>query len=89
MDERSGPGPTDDEARIQRLRLEAMRDEMARRPLVHPQKDWSREKRAAGGSMKGLSLLLFIAVILGGLYVLKWSSKTLGLDGPADHPTGR
>jgi hypothetical protein len=39
--------------------------------------------------MKGVTLLLFLALILGGLYVLKRSSKALGLDGPADHPTVR
>jgi hypothetical protein len=89
MDQRDPPGPTDDEARIQRLRLEAMRDEMARRPLVHSERDWTREKRAAGASFKGGTLLLFIVLILGGLYVLKLSSKALGFDGSADRPAAR
>lgn len=75
-----GPsGPTSDEARIQRLRLEAMREEMARRPLVHRQRDWTREKQAAGGIFKGGTLLLFVVVILVGLAVLKVASRTLGL----------
>jgi hypothetical protein len=89
MDQRDGPVPTDDEARIERLRLEAMREEMARRPLVHPQRDWTREKRAAGASFKGATLLLFIVLILGGLYVLKRSGKALGLDGAEERPAAR
>lgn len=73
-------GAGDDEARIQRLRLEAMREEMARRPLVTQERDWTREKQAAGASFKGLMLLVFVVLILGGLYVLKLSGKSLGLD---------
>jgi hypothetical protein len=73
------PRIEDDEARIQRLRLEAMRDEMANRRLVHSQTDWSRTGRAAGASFKGLTLVLFLVAILGGLYVLSLASKALHL----------
>jgi hypothetical protein len=77
MDVPPTPG---DEARLQRLRLKAMREELERRPPATPQRDWTREKQAAGASFKGLMLLVFVVLILGGLYVLKLSGKTLGLD---------
>ena len=53
---------------------------MARRPLVTQQRDWTREKQAAGVSFKGLMLLLFVILILGGLYVLKHAGKAMILD---------
>jgi hypothetical protein len=72
---------SEEELRLQRLRLEAMREEMASRRLVHPERDWGREKRAAGFSFKGIMLLLFVLLILGGLWVLKQSEKALKLGG--------
>ena len=79
MANRDPEGLSAEEARIQRLRLEAMRDEMANRRLVRPEDDWSRSKRAAGVSFKGGMLVLVLALILGGLYVLTLASKALRL----------
>ena len=70
---------TEDEARMLRLRIDAMRDEAARRPLGQPREDWTTARRTAFGSFKAIQLVLFVAAILGGLYVLKLASKVLGL----------
>ena len=79
MAERDEQKLTEDEARVMRLRLEAMRDEAARRPIQQPPRDWTTERRAAGAVSKGLQLALFVGAILVGLYVLKLASKMIGL----------
>jgi len=78
MTDRDEQQVTEDEARVARLRLEAIREEMARRPVAQPREE-SRTARAAGASFKVGTLVLFVVVILVGLYVLKLASKALQL----------
>jgi hypothetical protein len=70
---------TEVEARVARARLEALREEMARRPPAQPREDGSRGRTAAGASFSAGMLVLFVVVILVGLYVLKLASKALQL----------
>lgn len=69
------PGPSS-EARVQEARLAALREEMTRRTIARPEekRDGRRGKVA---TIRGGMLLLVLALILGGLYVLRVSSREL------------
>jgi hypothetical protein len=73
------PKDPEQERRAELWRREALRLEAEQRSRTPVQLDLSGVRRGAGASFGVGKLLLLLLAILGGLYVLKLASRSLGL----------
>jgi hypothetical protein len=72
----------DELARLERLRLAAMREELSKRAAVRPPgDDYTHLWKTTGASFSVTKLLVAILAVVVALAALKVASKKMGLDG--------